>query len=111
WAFNIINNLKFCQLSTSAEVFKNIGSELSAVVIGSGPSLQYDVHLINQLKSKCLLIAAGSSIQALEYHGIYPHLVVSIDGGIPNYRVFQNINTSQVPLLFASQIHSDILNN
>lgn len=111
WTTNILRNLKHAVMGTSAAKLQNIASGVTTIVVGSGPSLQYDVHYLKKIKSKCLIIAAGSSIQALERHGIFPHLVVSIDGGIPNYRVFQNIDTSQTPLLFCPQINLNILDD
>jgi len=110
WLSNVLNNLPFTLLYPSVAELNNVWEGISAIVVGSGPSLQKDIHFLKQLTKKCLIIAAGSSIQALQYHGIQPHLLVSIDGGEANVRVFENIDTSSVPLLFITQIHHEILN-
>ncbi|WP_340005377.1 6-hydroxymethylpterin diphosphokinase MptE-like protein [Paenibacillus sp. FSL K6-0276] len=109
WVQNILFNLPYVVMSTPASKLKEIVLGVPVIVVGSGPSLQYDISYLRGLKSKCLIIAAGSSIQALEHHGIIPHIVVSIDGGLPNYRVFENIDTSKVTLLYSPQINYNIL--
>lgn len=109
WITNILYNLPYTIISTPVSKLREAGKGMTAIIVGSGPSLQYDIHFLLELKSSCLIIAAGSSIQALEHFGISPHLVVSIDGGIPNLRVFENVDTRQSPLLFCPHINYSIL--
>ncbi|MEK4239923.1 motility associated factor glycosyltransferase family protein [Paenibacillus sp. FSL H7-0714] len=109
WVQNILFNLPYVVMSTPAVKLKEIAIGIPVIIVGSGPSLQYDISYLHDLQSKCLIIAAGSSIQALEHHGVIPHIVVSIDGGLPNYRVFENIDTSKVALLYSPQINYNIL--
>ncbi len=109
WTHNILNNLPYTIKYPSFQCFKDLWKDRPAIIVGSGPSLKEDIHYLRRLQNKCLIIAAGSSIQALQHHGIQPHLIVSMDGGLPNLHVFENIDTSQVPLLFISQIYYGIL--
>ncbi|MNB88563.1 hypothetical protein D3C75_355810 [compost metagenome] len=109
WITNVLKNIRHTITSPPVNLLEGAWKGSKAIIVGSGPSLQEDILYLKQLKDKCLIIAAGSSIQALQYNGIQPHLIVSMDGGEPNLRVFENIDTSQVPLLFISQIHSGIL--
>lgn len=109
WITNILYNLPYTMISTPVSKLQEVGKGMTAIIVGSGPSLQHDIQFLLELKSSCLIIAAGSSIQALEHFGIFPHLVVSIDGGIPNLRVFENVDTSQSPLLFCPHINYSIL--
>lgn len=109
WIENILFNLPYTIKYPSFNSFKNVWKGQKAIIVGSGPSLQQDAHYLKRLKNKCLIIAAGSSVQALQYYGIEPDLVVTMDGGDANYRVFQNIDTSRSPLLFITQTHHKIL--
>lgn len=111
WITNILYNLPYVVINTSASRIKEMDKGMTAIVVGSGPSLEQDIHYLRQLKDTCFIIAAGSSIQALQHAGISPHLVVSIDGGIPNFRVFQKVNTEQYPLLFCPLINFNIIDN
>ncbi|WP_040952417.1 motility associated factor glycosyltransferase family protein [Gorillibacterium massiliense] len=111
WLENVLYNLPYVQEANSTVKFKDSFKGATAIIVGSGPSLKYDVDYLRSLKSKCLIISAGSSIQALLHHGISPHLIVSMDGGIPNYKVFENTDTGNVPLVFCSQINYRIVEN
>ncbi|MCY9514181.1 motility associated factor glycosyltransferase family protein [Paenibacillus apiarius] len=108
WFQNIIYNIDQVLTSKSIASLKEACTDIPAIIAGSGPSLSDDIEYIKKLGSKVLIIAAGSSVQALLHHGIEPHLVVSIDGGEPNLKVFQNVDTTHIPLLFATTIHHGI---
>lgn len=109
WLPSVLRNIPHTINYPSFQAFKGKWEGSTAIIVGSGPSLQADIDCIRQLNDKCLIIAAGSSIQALQHNGIHPHLIVSMDGGVANLHVFEKIDTSQTALLFLSQIHSDIL--
>ncbi|MGZ7445974.1 motility associated factor glycosyltransferase family protein [Paenibacillus sp. TH7-28] len=108
WVQNILYNIPHCIVNPSIAALKGISNNGVIAVIGSGPSLQEDIHLLEQLKQKCILIAAGSSIQILQHHNIDPHLIVTMDGGIPNLNVFKNIDRGRTPLVFVNQSHYQI---
>ncbi|MEC0370798.1 motility associated factor glycosyltransferase family protein [Paenibacillus chibensis] len=111
WVSNILFNLSTIIRSSSLlemkDVWKNTGTK--AIVVGSGPSLKKDVHYLRTLKDKCLIIAAGSSVQALQHFDINPHFVVSMDGSAINNRVFENIDTSISPLVFCPPVYYEIV--
>jgi hypothetical protein len=111
WINNILFNLKTIIRTSSIWEMEDLwkGSNAKAIIVGSGPSLKKDVHYLHRLKDKCLIIAAGSSIQALQHFGIDPHFVVSMDGSATNNKVFDNIDTSRVPLVFCPQVYYKII--
>ncbi|MFD3259377.1 6-hydroxymethylpterin diphosphokinase MptE-like protein [Paenibacillus lentus] len=108
WLKNILFNLPYTINHPSATSLKGSINGGIVIIVGSGPSLQKDIHYLKKIRNKCFIIAAGSSIQALQYFDLDPDLVVTIDGGIPNYKVFKNIDTSRTPLLFTTQVHHKI---
>lgn len=109
WTENILLNVPHLIKGTSIYHLENMFENIPAIVVGSGPSLQEDLQYLNKLKEFALVIAAGSSIQALLNAGIHPHLVVSIDGGEGNYNVFKNIDIDSIPLATGSFIKHNIL--
>jgi hypothetical protein len=52
---------------------------LPAVIVSAGPSLDKNVHLLNGLKDKALIIACGSTMSALNHHGVVPHILIATD--------------------------------
>lgn len=109
WTENILLNLQYFLRSTSISYLKDLFKDTPAIIVGSGPSLQEDLQYLNKVKELAIVLAAGSSIQALLKAGIRPHLVVSIDGGEANYSVFKNIDMSKIPLAAGSFIKHKIL--
>ncbi|MFD1178866.1 6-hydroxymethylpterin diphosphokinase MptE-like protein [Paenibacillus puldeungensis] len=111
WLENIVYNLPHLINNSSISELKDLwkGQNVKAIIVGSGPSLSQDIHYLSQLKEKCLIITAGSSIQALEHFGVYPHFVVSMDGTEANFRVFKNVNGMKTPLVFCPTIYNEIL--
>lgn len=109
WIQNILFNLPYTLKYPSLKFLKDHWKGMKAIIVGSGPSLEQDIHHLNKLKGKCFIIAAGSSIQALQHFGINPDIVIAMDGGIANYRAFEKIDTNCSPILFVTQIHHKIL--
>lgn len=111
WINNIFKNLKYITKAPNVSFLRNKFIDVPAIVVGSGPSLQYDIKTLQGLKGRVLIIAAGTSTQALIASGIEPDIIVSIDGGKPNYNAFSKINTNDIPMLFGAFIYPDILND
>ncbi|WP_322906516.1 motility associated factor glycosyltransferase family protein [Paenibacillus sp. SGZ-1009] len=102
WMRNSLYQLGSVMTSPLIESLRNALRGCTAVVIGSGPSLQQDIEWLKKLKSHALIIAAGSSIQALNKHGIQPHLTVVMDGGEVNDAIFSEPETLTAPMLITS---------
>lgn len=102
WMTNSMYQLASVLTSPAIEALRNTFRDSTAVVIGSGPSLQQDIEWLNKFKPHALIIAAGSSIQALVKHGIQPHLTVVMDAGEVNEQIFIEPESLVPPLLLAS---------
>lgn len=102
WMQNSMYQLVDILTSPSIESLQDTLKDCTAVVVGSGPSLQKDIEWLQKFKSHALIIAAGSSIQALVKHGIKPHLTVVMDGGEINTTIFEDPATIDAPLLITS---------
>ncbi|MBM6997266.1 motility associated factor glycosyltransferase family protein [Paenibacillus sp. DXFW5] len=100
WMINRFNHFVTNLSSLSLFQLKGMFQNTPALIVGSGPSLELDINWIRELKDYCLIIAAGSSVQALLQHGITPHLVVVIDGGPVVENIFLVPGSEKVPLLY-----------
>jgi hypothetical protein len=109
WLRNILLNIPFTVKYPSVSSLKDVLKGRDVVVVGSGPSLEVDVHFLKDLKKKCFIIAAGSSIQALQHFEIDPDLVVTMDGGRPNLFVFRKVDSTRSPLVFITQTYFEVL--
>ncbi|ALS26097.1 SAM-dependent methyltransferase [Paenibacillus sp. 32O-W] len=109
WPQNIIRNFPYAIRTPDIRELKDQCSGIPALIVGSGPSLEADIEMIKSLQNRCMIIAAGTSVQALTHHGITPDLVVSVDGGLVNYNAFEHIDLEQIPLLYSSVVHYKIV--
>ena len=109
WTYNIFKNFPHVVQTPDLSMLEGVCNDVPAVIVGSGPSLGEDIPILKRLKGRCMIIAAGTSVQALSKHGIIPDLAVSIDGGEPNHRAYKDIDLTTMPFLYCSTIHEKIL--
>ncbi len=102
WMTNSMYQLASVLTSPAIESLRDTFRDNTAIVIGSGPSLQQDIEWLNKFKPHALIIAAGSSIQALVKHGIQPHLTVVMDAGEVNEQIFIEPQSIVPPMVLAS---------
>lgn len=110
WTKNTLLNLPKMVKSSSIYSLKDKFNDIPAIIVGSGPSLEQSIEYLKELKQRCLIIAAGSSVQALLKNNVVPHIVVSIDGGEANHKVFKNLDLTQTILAAGSYIYKEIIN-
>ncbi|MHA0856218.1 motility associated factor glycosyltransferase family protein [Paenibacillus sp. CMAA1364] len=108
WTRNYLYHLPEVLSTPSIEQCYNAFEGVTAVVVSSGPSLQEDIEWLRRIQSHVLIIAAGSSIQALLKNGIRPHLAVIMDGHPVNNKIFSQPGTLDAPLLFTSSSYYEI---
>lgn len=110
WVSNIISNLEYIAKFPNINFLEDTFNNKPAIIVGSGPSLQYDLEILRELKDKVLIIAAGSSTQALLSAEIEPDIIVTMDGGAANNKAFEHIQTNHIPMIFGSFTYPEILN-
>jgi len=109
WAINIIQNIEQNLKTYSFSPMRNACQGMPAVVVGSGPSLEMEMEQLKKLKGRAVIIAAGSSIQALLRHNLEPDLAVSIDPSSANFEVYRHLDLGPVPFLYFPTIHHKII--
>ncbi len=59
--------------------FQNSLQGVPAIIVGAGPSLKKNIHLLQQCKERGLLIACGSTMKVLADYGVRPHILAVAD--------------------------------
>ncbi|UXH43430.1 DUF115 domain-containing protein [Rossellomorea vietnamensis] len=107
WQENYTSNLY--SAFTSHNIEDLTGKLNCPIVIASGgPSLTKQLPLLKVNCDKVFLICAGSTINSLLNEGITPNLVVTVDGGEPNYTHFEDIDISHIPMAYPLIVHKKI---
>ncbi len=104
WQINYAMNLKkMVQDHSLNELAQKYNCPI--VVASSGPSLTKQLPLLKMYRNRFILICAGSTINSLLDAGIIPNYVVSIDGGINNFRHFENLSLKNIELIYSPILH------
>lgn len=109
WAENPILNLEVAYNDPGIATLLNAFRGRPGIIVAAGPSLERNVSLLNEVKGKAVVIAAGSAIKPLIHRGIQPDLIVSFDAGVGNYRHFQDLRLPDVPLVYIPIIYPRIV--
>ena len=73
------------------ESLKGAFSEIPAIIVAGGPSLDKNIHLLPMAKNKAVIIAADTVLPPLLAHGVSPDFVTSIDYQDLTYEKFANV--------------------
>lgn len=107
WQKNFIENIFHLSKDHSLNVLENAYNH-PVVIASGGPSLNKQLTILKENREKMILIAAGSTINSLLKEGIEPDYVVSIDGGVPNYNHFKNLNLESAKIIYTMQSHPGV---
>ena len=79
--------------------FRNV----PAVIVGAGPSLEKNGHLLSEFRKKGLILAGGSALNAIAQE---PHFAASVDKEAP-YRQFKMHPFSETPFCCQSRMSAE----
>lgn len=104
WQRNFILNLRNIYLDSNINVLHK-KYNCPVIVASGGPSLNKQIPLLKKYRNSFILIAAGSTINSLLKNEVEPDYVVSIDGGEPNYKHFNDTQINNAELIYSLQHH------
>ncbi|KDR94762.1 Uncharacterized conserved protein [Peptoclostridium litorale DSM 5388] len=95
----------------NADKIKELLKGKPLIVVAAGPSLNKNIHLLKDIKDKAIIIAAGTAMKILDSKGIKPHFRMAFDGHQNELKVFEGIDTEDVPLIYSNTLYYDIAPN
>lgn len=107
WVRNIMLNYKKNAIPVTKLInqFKGI----PIIIVSAGPSLNYNMHYLKEVKDKAVIMAVGSAIKILDSNGIVPHFRVAFDFAETEGKIFDDIETTDSILVFADTLYHSIL--
>lgn len=111
WLTNLFEGMWQLTKSVHIKEYKSAFANIPAIVVSAGPALNKNVHLLKELYNKAVIISAGSALNILESRGITPHIMVGVDGGEAESRIFNNVKSNEIYFAYSLSVHYDGLKN
>ena len=105
WTKSIFCNIDSVLSSYNIVDFKDVFKDKPIIVVGAGPSLNKNVHLLKEIEGKVCIICCFSAAKVLEKQGITPNFLVSLDSkqyGIEEYE-------ANIPLIYLKSTNKELL--
>jgi hypothetical protein len=81
-----------------------------AIVVSAGPSLERNIHLLKEAKSRALIVAVDAALPTLVLAGILPDVLVAIDPVSANVGIFRdNPRLKEIPFVCLAQYTPEIV--
>lgn len=109
WLINAMNNLKYVIKSPGVRHFFNKFNGVPAIVVSAGPSLEKNIHLLQTIREKAVIICAGSSIRAMLKNNIKPHFLLAFDGSEINNKVYNDLDLKDVYLAYNFRMYHEVV--
>jgi len=111
WTRNLLRNFhSFCS-RPGVKRLKNLYKGVPAFVVGAGPSLSMNIHLLKDAAEKGVVIAVDTVYKVLLKHGITPHYVVAVDPQLINVQYFQGVKETGTVLIADSAVSPTLVSN
>ena len=107
WVRNIMSNHRKKAISITKLIHKF--EEMPIIIVSAGPSLNYNMHYLKEVRNKAVIMAVGSAIKILDSNGIVPHFRVAFDPSENEGKIFENITTDNSILIFSDTLYHEIL--
>lgn len=111
WPKNSLENIRALVTSPGVASLANRFAGIPGIVVSAGPSLERSLPTLHRAKGRALIAAVGTSLRPLLDAGVRPDLVVSIDGGDANWKHFDGLSYSDIPLVMAPILYPAIVRN
>lgn len=85
---NICNNTDAIMNSYSFEDFKGKYTDVPAIIVASGPSLDKNIHLLKKANGKALIITCDASMKACDKNDVQPDAIASIERVEATYKFY-----------------------
>ncbi|MFH0925043.1 MAG: 6-hydroxymethylpterin diphosphokinase MptE-like protein [bacterium] len=89
----------------------NLFPKKPIIIVGAGPSLDKNIYLLPMVKDRAVIIAVETALKPLLARGIEPHLVVTADPSIHNYRHLFAVDVKKAYLVAEPMVLPDSISD
>ncbi len=109
WKQNFLANEKVLRTNPGVSALKHKFKGMPAIVIGAGPSLDKNIHILRQAADKAVLLASDAALKPLLKHGVSPSLVVCLDPQDDITKFLTGVSHRGMTLIAPSIVHPRVL--
>lgn len=98
-ADNLFHNISYlCDGSITTQLCDVIPTDIPAIVVSAGPSLNENINELRKAKNRAFIVAVDTAVKPLVKAGIIPDLYVVVDGLKPA-ELFDFAEAKQIPMM------------
>lgn len=105
WIDNFKANLSTVQRGYGIASLTNKLPKIPAIIIGSGPTLDWNINQLYPYQNRACIIACDSASKALEKAGIKPHIILCTDSKSRVRDFFANMETEKYNFILDTFCH------
>lgn len=107
YTYNTFKNLKMKTMRLES-LIDNLEGNVG-IIVGAGPSLNKNMQLLKAVNDRAIILAVGTGIRILDRNGIIPHLRLAFDGTVGELKIFEELDTKTVGLIYGTSLYHEIL--
>lgn len=111
WMTTTLRNAQYINQHPSVESVCEKLYGIPVIIVAAGPSLEKNVHILEQIEDRAIILAVGSSVNILEKYGIEPHIIMAIDSAESEKNIFATSSFFSPLLVYAHTLHPDIVHS
>lgn len=107
WTYNPIMNM-----TKQSRLINNLFDRFSgksAIIVSAGPSLNKNIHLLENAKDKALIAAVGTASKILESNNIKPHFRFVMDSEESEKLIFEDLKDDGSVLVYSDRVQTDVV--
>lgn len=98
-ADNLLHNIKYlCDGSVTTQLCDILPTDIPAIVVSAGPSLNKNIRELKKAKNKAFIVAVDTAVRPMVKAGIIPDMYVVVDGLKP-IELFEFEEARKIPLM------------
>ena len=101
WALNGTANQRNLEQLPMVQDIGDAFAGVPVVIVGSGPSLGKNIHLLKEAQDKCIILCVNRALRSLQREGIWPDIAINIETQDVECQ-FADIDLDRIPGLFLS---------
>lgn len=109
-ADNDIVNLPYVIRHRGVNELKDIYKSKPVIMVSTGPSLEKNIHLLQDIQDKVIIVAVGQALRILLAYDITPDFICTVDFGETNLGHYKGLlNDAKVPLVCLNRTYAPLL--